>query len=556
MLQYLHVKNLALIDEAEVDFGEGLNVLTGETGAGKSIIIGSISLALGEKVPKELLREGEDSLVELVFSTDEETAARLRELEIVPEEGTVILTRKIVNGRVSARINSETVTAARLKEAAALLIDIHGQHEHQSLLKESKHLTILDKYLGADFEQKKAGYGDTYRRWHEISRELKEASVEDSERNRELSLLDYEIAEIRNAALRTGEDAELEGEFRRLSNGKKIGEAVAAAAALLSEGEPNASAAVGRACRELAAVAGYDPKLDELHTQITELDNLLSDAAHAVNSYLADTVFDEETFRATQDRLSEINRLKDKYGGTTEQVLEALKEREERSDFLLHAAERRETLKEELAEAEKELSERAAALTELRKAGAKKLCEEIRASLLDLNFLDVRFTMEFPERTEYTPDGVDAPRFLIAVNPGEMLQPLSKVASGGELSRIMLSLKTVLAEEDRIGTLIFDEIDAGISGRTAQAVSEKLHLLGKRRQVICITHLPQIAAMADMHFLIEKNVTEGTTISTIRNLNDEESIEELARLLGGAKLTDAVRENAREMKMLARDGGR
>lgn len=554
MLQFLHVKNLALIEEAEVDFTPGLNILTGETGAGKSIIIGSISLALGEKVPKELLREGEDSLVELVFTVDEENEARLKELEIVSEDGTVILTRKIVNGHSTARINSETVTASKLKEAAALLIDIHGQHEHQSLLKKSRHLAILDSYLQDAFAEDLKTYRAHFQKLKALRAELSEVSLDEESRKRELSLLTYEAEEIRNAALQPGEDETLEKEYRRLSGGRKILDAMGKVQSLVSEGNDNAASAIGRACRELMDIRDLDEKLSSLSDQLTEIDSLLSDFSHETNAYLADADFSEEEFQKTEERLSEVNRLKDKYGKTIEEVLRALAEKETKIETLSDLDRFRAEKQAEMEKEAKACTAYAKKLHEARVKGADVLCTEIRASLLDLNFPDVRFETAFSETEDFTENGRDEAEFMIALNPGETLQPLSKVASGGELSRIMLSLKTVFAKQDQIATMIFDEIDAGISGRTAQAVSEKMRALSSDHQIISITHLPQIAAMADTHFLIEKNVSDNSTVSTIRSLSEEESVEELARLLGGVRVTETVLANAREMKELAKRG--
>ena len=551
MLETVHIKNLALIDEAEIDFGEGLNILTGETGAGKSVIIGSIGLALGEKVPRDLLREGEDALVELVFFVDEETERALNALEIHPEDHRVILTRRITPGKSVARINSETVTASKLRETASLLIDIHGQHEHRSLLNEKTHLTILDAYLGESLRSMKCAYGERYQTFRRLREELARASMDEESRKRELSLLEFEAAEIRDAALREGEDEELEKAFKRLSNGKKIYEVMGRVASLLSEGDSNASEAVGRAVSELRQVAEYDEKLSSLEEELLEIDGLLSDAAHECVRYLSDGDFDEESFRKTGSRLTEINRLKDKYGDTVSGIQKALIEKEERIRILSDLSEYREKTGKELAEAEKLLRESAEELTEARRKGGIRLSGEIRKALEGLHFLDVRFEVDLQKKSDYTADGTDDVRFLISLNPGEEVKPLSHIASGGELSRIMLALKTVLAREDQIGTLIFDEIDAGISGRTAQAVSEKLLQIARHHQTICITHLPQIAAMADCHFLIEKTADAGETISTIRRIDEEESIRELSRLLGGVRVTDAVMNNAREMRALA-----
>ena len=494
MLQNLHVKNLALIDETEVEFGPGLNILSGETGAGKSIIIGSINLALGEKVQKEMLRDnGESALVELIFFVeDADTIEAIRALDIEMEDDTVILSRKITGGRAIGRINGEAVSASKMKAVASLLIDIHGQHEHQSLLSKKKHLEILDTFAKEALGNKKEKLAQCYQEYRKLKDELEHANLDSEERAREVSFLEYEVKEIEDAQLTVGEDEELEAVFRKYSNGKKIMDAVGAANAATSEDDESASERIGRALRELSSVSGYDERVKEMEEQLTEIDNLLSDFNHELASYLSDEEFDEETFYETEKRLDLINHLKSKYGNTIADIL--------------------------------------------------KYCEEKAERIAVLN--------DYDAETDYTANGIDDAQFLISTNPGEPVKPLGKVASGGELSRIMLAIKTVMAS-DKIGTLIFDEIDSGISGRTAQMVSEKMNVLGRSHQIICITHLPQIAAMADSHFLIEKSVENQATVSKIHKLTDEESVEELARMLGGVEITDTVLENAREMKQMA-----
>ncbi len=558
MLQSLHVKNLALIEEAEVDFSEGLNILSGETGAGKSIIIGSINLALGEKVQKEMLREsgkgGETppALVELVFRvTDERVRAQLAALDVYPENDEVILTRKIANGRGTAKVNAETVPASRMREIAALLIDIHGQHEHQSLLQKKKHLEILDDYASEELKGPKSALLECYRNYKKLLEELEAADVNEDERLRELSFLEYEVEEIEKAQLRVGEDEELEADFRKFSNARKIAEAVGNAYASTAGDGTGASDFLGRALRELSAVASYDNKLEELEQELLEIDNLLNDLNRELSDYAESLEFDDETFYELEKRLDEINHLKAKYGGSIPEIMEALAKRQERLTKLKNHDAYLETLRMSLEKEKKKLDKQCLAVSKIRKNYAVKLTGSVTEALRDLNFLDVRFEMNFAKTADYTGNGFDDAEFLISTNPGEPLKPLGKVASGGELSRIMLAIKTVLADEDAVGTLIFDEIDSGISGRTAQMVSEKMNVLGRKHQIICITHLPQIAAMADAHYLIEKSVKKKTTISTIRSLGREESIEELARMLGGVEITDTVRKSAGEMKELA-----
>ena len=551
MLQNLHVKNLALIDETEVEFGPGLNILSGETGAGKSIIIGSINLALGEKVQKEMLRDnGESALVELIFFVeDADTIEAIRALDIEMEDDTVILSRKITGGRAIGRINGEAVSASKMKAVASLLIDIHGQHEHQSLLSKKKHLEILDTFAKESLGDKKEKLAQCYQEYRKLKDELEHANLDGEERARELSFLEYEVKEIEDAQLTVGEDEELEAVFRKYSNGKKIMDAVGAANAATSEDDESASERIGRALRELSSVSAYDERVKEMEEQLTEIDNLLSDFNHELASYLSDEEFDEETFYETEKRLDLINHLKSKYGNTIADILKYGEEKAERitvlNDYDAYLA----GLQKNVSEKEKQLEQLSREVSDIRKKESKKLTESIKNALLDLNFLDVQFKMEFAE-TDYTANGIDDAQFLISTNPGEPVKPLGKVASGGELSRIMLAIKTVMAS-DKIGTLIFDEIDSGISGRTAQMVSEKMNALGRSHQIICITHLPQIAAMADSHFLIEKSVENQATVSKIHKLTDEESVEELARMLGGVEITDTVLENAREMKQMA-----
>lgn len=551
MLQNLHVKNLALIDETEVEFGPGLNILSGETGAGKSIIIGSINLALGEKVQKEMLRDnGESALVELIFFVeDADTIEAIRALDIEMEDDTVILSRKITGGRAIGRINGEAVSASKMKAVASLLIDIHGQHEHQSLLSKKKHLEILDTFAKEVLGDKKEKLAQCYQEYRKLKDELEHANLDGEERAREVSFLEYEVKEIEDAQLTVGEDEELEAVFRKYSNGKKIMDAVGAANAATSEDDESASERIGRALRDLSSVSGYDERVKEMEEQLTEIDNLLSDFNHELASYLSDEEFDEETFYETEKRLDLINHLKSKYGNTIADILKYCEEKAERiavlNDYDAYLA----GLQKNVSEKEKQLEQLSKKISDIRKKESKKLTESIKNALLDLNFLDVQFTMEFAE-TDYTANGIDDAQFLISTNPGEPVKPLGKVASGGELSRIMLAIKTVMAS-DKIGTLIFDEIDSGISGRTAQMVSEKMNVLGRSHQIICITHLPQIAAMADSHFLIEKSVENQATVSKIHKLTDEESVEELARMLGGVEITDTVLENAREMKQMA-----
>lgn len=554
MLLNLHVKNLALIEESEVTFGSGLNILSGETGAGKSIIIGSVNLALGGKVSKSMLRENaEFALVELIFSVEHKVQeAALRELEIYPEDGEIIMSRKIyASGRSVCRINSETVSQALMRKVASLLIDIHGQHEHESLLAKRNHMKYLDAYAKRELEAPKAELTKEYEHYTEIRKKLEEASLDAEQQAREISFLQYEIEEIENADLRIGEDEELEEDYRRMSHGRKIMESAAECQELCSEGSDNAADQIGRAVRALHAVSQFDESFAAFSEQLEEIESLFSDFNRDLAGYVSELDFSEEAFQSVEERLNLINHLKAKYGKTIERILQEKQTKEEKLDQLQHYEEYRSELEGTLKSSEAALQHCCETVTDIRKKYAKELSDQTRQALLDLNFLDVQFEMEFGRLDHYTANGWDETRFMISTNPGEPLKPLDAVASGGELSRIMLALKTVLAENDEIETLIFDEIDSGISGRTAQMVAEKIKLTGKNHQIICITHLPQIAAMADHHFLIEKTASADVTISNIRSLDREESIQELARMLGGVKITDAVLTNAKEMKEMA-----
>ena len=553
MLQNLHVRNLALIDETEVEFSNGLNILTGETGAGKSIIIGSINLALGQRVPKEMLKENDEpALVELVFSVDNpKVKEKLMELDIEAEDDIVILSRKISGGKAVARINGEAVSASILKSVASLLIDIHGQHEHQSLLSKKKHLDILDAYAKQELGDKKEQLQIAFGEYKKLKEDWENSNMDGEERARELSFLEFETKEIEEANLRVGEDEELEEEFKRFSNGRKIMESVGHAhEAVAGDGEC-ASELIGRALRELSMVSMYDKQVADLESQLIEIENLMHDFNHELSAYISDVDFDEETFYQMEQRLNVINHLKAKYGNTIEKILSVYEEKCDRIRVLNDYDTYLKSLSNALLLKEKEVKALCEAISEIRKSNAIVLCEAITQALQDLNFLDVVFSMEFGEPTSFSANGFDDPEFMISTNPGEPVKPLGKVASGGELSRIMLAIKTIMADADEIESLIFDEIDSGISGRTAQMVAEKMNVLGRNHQIICITHLPQIAAMADSHYLIEKKVENNETRSNIFKLNNDESVHELARMLGGVEITDAVVENAREMKELA-----
>ena len=552
MLENLHVKNLALIEEEDITFLDGLHILSGETGAGKSIILGALGLALGGKVSKDMLRDpGKEALVEAVFRiTRDSQRKQLAELDIEPYDDEVILSRKITESRSVAKINGEMVPAIKMKEVGEIFLDIHGQNDHQSLLHKKKHLEMLDEYAKNEVGPLKERMQTAYKTYAAKQQEWKEANQLDGDREREISFLEYEIKEITEANLEIGEDARFENQYRRLSNSKRIMEALSEAYQQTS-GSDGASEQVGRAVQRLHQILSYDEALEPMFESLNDIDSLLSDFNRDLSQYMAEAEFDEEMFAQIDGRLNEINRLKDKYGATIEDILATKQEKEDRLEKLMHHEAYLAKLTQALNDAKKEAEDAAFALSGMRKRYAKELSGKVEEALMDLNFLDVHFSMEFLQTDHIGADGYDDAQFMIRTNPGEPIRPLKDIASGGEMSRIMLAIKTVLAEHDDIDTLIFDEIDAGISGRTAQAVSEKLHLVAKEHQVICITHLPQIAAMADHHYLIQKDVVGNETISSIEALSYHDSIKELARMLGGTTITQTVLDNAKEMKDLA-----
>lgn len=556
MLLNLHIKNFAIINEIEVDFQDNLNIMTGETGAGKSIIIGSVYVALGGKVTKEMIRSNaEYALVEMTFTAEEKRVKELLSSADIPiEDDTVIITRKIMsNGRNILKVNGEAVTAAQWRDIASRLIDVHGQNEHQALLKNSYHLDVLDRYAKNVIQPMKDELKEAYRIYRECRSELSGAETDENKRNRELVLLKYESDEISAARLKIGEDEELETEYKKLSHSKTIMECISTAKVLLSDGDDSISDKLGRAYKNIIHAAEFDEAVNKLIEAADNAEEVINDLIRTIDTYSSGMDNQEERFVEVGERLDVINRMKSKYGRTISEILIYLKTCEEKITHYEEYDNYLRELNEKFDAAEKQVEALSAELSEKRKLYAGKLTEEISKSLHELNFLQVRFDMAFNRSNTYSENGYDEAEFIISMNPGQDMLPLSKVASGGELSRIMLAIKSVLAETDDIHTLIFDEIDSGISGRTAQKVAEKMALLSKTHQIICITHLPQIASMADTHFVIEKKSARNTTETEIRTLTENDSTEELARLLGGVEITDSVRDNAREMKRLASD---
>ena len=528
MLLSLHVKNLALIEEEEVTFTDGLNILTGETGAGKSIIIGSVNLALGSKADKSIIRTGaEYALIEMVFSVDNERQLqRLEEMDLpAPEDGTILIKRKILPGRSMCSVGGESVTLRQLREIAELLIDVYGQRENQKLLRREAQLQTVDDYAGEAVQALKESVRESFKKWRSLRQEWERNDLDDSARRREADLLSYECREIEEAGFWTGGS------------------------------EQSAEEAVDRASRELSSVSGIDPRLDQLTDELAQIESMISDFNRSLNDYVRDLTFDPSEFEEIQDRLNLINRLKDKYGRSLSDIEAALYERQERLSFLEDYENRRNRLKKEIGAEHARLLKLCGELSKARKAAADRFAAGLKEALQDLNFPQVEFESRMQTGEEnLTESGCDKIVFYISMNPGESMRPLDQIASGGELSRIMLGMKTVFAGKDDIHTFIFDEIDTGISGKTAWKVAEKMKRLAQDHQILCITHLPQIAAMQDSHYSIAKESVGGRTMTHITRLSENESDCEVARLLGSDRITQAALENAREMKRMALSG--
>lgn len=555
MLQNLHVKNIALIDETEVDFGQGLNILTGETGAGKSILLGSVGLALGGKYSSDLLRNGaENGLVELTFSVDDgQIRQKLEEMDIISDDGMVTLTRKFTGSRSISRINGETVNTGKLKEAAELLIDIHGQHDNKTLLQRKNHLVLLDLFGRKEIAPIKSEMSKCYKEYRAICKKAEETSLNDEERRRELSLYEFEVHEIEEAALRENEDEELEETYRRMTESRKITDAVAQTYRYTCEdSSANAGDCLTRAIRAFREAAEFDEEGDRLCALLMDVDSLLNDFNRELSEYASKFEFSEEEFKETEERLNLINHLKAKYGSSVSDVLAYCESKRHRIEQLNDYDAYIKQIEEEKEKALKKVERVTKKLHDVRNRYKTVFADEICIHLKELNFLDTRFEIHLKDAGQFSANGKDEAEFYLALNPGEPVKPLENIASGGELSRIMLAIKTVLADAEDTPTLIFDEIDAGISGVTAAKVGEKLKLIGKSRQVICITHLSQIAAVADSHFLIEKSAENESVKTRIRLLNEEDSVKELARILGGDKITSSIMESAREMKEMAK----
>lgn len=552
MLEHLHIRNVALIKESEISFGDGLNILTGETGAGKSMIIDSLQFALGGRAGKDFLRHGEkQAAVEALFSVQSQALTeKLAENGIAPEEdGTLLITRTLSEaGKSVCRINGSTVTVGMLKEIAEDMIDIYGQHEHQSLLNPVKHIRLLDRFCGAGFGEAMEEYKNSRQRLKDLEKQLTILIGDESQREQRMDMLLFQKEEIEAAELREGEEDALLEQKKRLSSMERLIRLTGESITLLYDGDdraPSACDRLGDALAKLQEAAEYDAALSPLADALADGYAAVEDCARELKREAEKQEADPEELERIEERLQLFYKLKRKYGGSIEAVLEFYEKAVQELDFLSNSSEKAAELSAKKAEEEKRLSALAETLTARRRATAEQVEEQIETALHDMEMKHARFHIQIEEKADWGADGKDKVEFLISANAGEPLKPLAKIASGGEMSRVMLALKTVLVDADEIGTFIFDEIDTGVSGRTARRVGEKMRFLGGKRQLLCITHLPQIAAMADNHFLIEKESDAGETVTRVTALDEEGAVREVARLMND--VTETTLAAAREL---------
>lgn len=552
MLEHLHIRNVALIKESEISFGDGLNILTGETGAGKSMIIDSLQFALGGRAGKDFLRHGEkQAAVEALFSVQSQALTeKLAENGIAPEEdGTLLITRTLSEaGKSVCRINGSTVTVGMLKEIAEDMIDIYGQHEHQSLLNPVKHIRLLDRFCGAGFGEAMEEYKNSRQRLKDLEKQLTILIGDESQREQRMDMLLFQKEEIEAAELREGEEDALLEQKKRLSSMERLIRLTGESITLLYDGDDRASSAcdqLGDALAKLQEAAEYDAALSPLADALADGYAAVEDCARELKREAEKQETDPEELERIEERLQLFYKLKRKYGGSIDAVLEFYEKAVQELEFLSNSSEKAAELSAEKAEEEKRLSALAETLTARRRATAEQVEEQIETALHDMEMKHARFHIQIEEKADWGADGKDKVEFLISANAGEPLKPLAKIASGGEMSRVMLALKTVLVDADEIGTFIFDEIDTGVSGRTARRVGEKMRFLGGKRQLLCITHLPQIAAMADNHFLIEKESDAGETVTRVTALDEEGAVREVARLMND--VTETTLAAAREL---------
>ena len=550
MLDSLAVKNFALIKEAHIDFKNNLNVLTGETGSGKSILIGSINLALGMRASKDVMRdENEDTVVSIEFSVkDKDLIKRLKDLDItIAEDGKVIIYRRITKDKNITKINDEPSTLNKVKEVTDKLINIYGQHDGETLRKNAKHITFLDDFIGLEAYKKKDNISNIYTKLKEAKEKYDSFNLDEKMRLREIDILKYEIDEIEKAEIKKGEEEELSDKFKIISNSKNIIESLSSALNYLQD------ANVSNAIKEIKDGLKYDATLEDIYSSLTDADSIISDSIKELDRKIETYDLDEKEFHDMENRLENIRGILAKYSNSYDEMMNEYNNKKNRLEELDNYDEQKKIAKSNLDKLEKELENACSDLSDLRKKESKNFVNRLVEELKDLGFLDVKFDISIERKNEVSRDGFDDVTFLISLNTGEKMRPLSDVASGGELSRIMLSIKTILSESYGTETLIFDEIDAGISGITASKVATKLNKIAKNHQVILITHLPQIAAMADNHFVIKKGVESDRTITTIDELSEDGMIKEIGRLISSSgELTESVIANAKELKAMSK----
>lgn len=547
MLNHLSIKNVAVIDRLGVDFHSGVSVLTGETGAGKSIIIDSINMILGDRANKGLVRYGSDkAVVQAVFDADESVIPILEENDIDADDGQIVITRQLTGeGKSVARINGMVVTLNVLRDIADKLINIHGQHDSQALLTPAKHISFLDAYAVNDEYIRK--YRECLKRKRETEKKIQSLEMDEQEKMRRIDLLEYQVDEISKAELEKGEDEELKEQREIYANAEQITGAVAEAYMNIYGGDEAAYDSISAAVDALAAVNGVNPKLKSMYEALSGVMYSLEDVAHEVKEFGDSVEFDEQALNDVEERLDLISKLKRKYGAEIEDILKYLETARKDLEDIKLSDERTNELKEELYSIVSELQGYGKELSKRRAKYAEVLEKGIEQSLHELNMERSKFKVNIETSDEFYENGMDRVEFLISTNPGEPLKPLVKIASGGELSRVMLAIKSILADSDNVDTLIFDEIDTGVSGRAAMSIAKKLSEIGRGKQVICITHLPQLTAAADNHYLIQKN-TEGEMASTtLTELDGEQREIELARIIDGGEVTELALSHAREM---------
>ena len=549
MLNQLSVRNVAVIDKLDINLHDGVSVLTGETGAGKSIIIDSINMILGDRANKELVRYGTDkAVVQAVFDAPKSVINILEENDIDVEDETVIITRQVTKeGKSVARINGMVVTLNILREISDRLINIHGQHDNQALLTPIRHITFLDAY--ADNEEYINRYKDILSKKREIEKKISSLEMDEQEKMQRIDLLEYQVKEIKKASLEKGEEADLREQRDIYTNAEQITKSVNEAYMNLYEGDEIQSAydGISIAVNEISQISDLNPQLKSIYDTLNEIMYSLEDTAHEIKEFGETVEFDEQTLNEIEERLDLISRLKRKYGNSIEEILAYLKKAESELNDIKLSDERTNELKEELKNITKELKEKGNVLTQRRENAAKVLEENIEKSLHELNMEKSKFKVNIENDGTFYDNGMDKVEFLISTNPGEPLKPLVKIASGGELSRVMLAIKSILADSDGVDTMIFDEIDTGVSGKAAMSIAKKLAVIAKNKQVICITHLPQLTAMADNHYLIQKNTDGELASTTLKELDEEGRELELARIIDGGEVTELALSHAKQM---------